>query len=136
MRISTDDLLRLAHMIGPTTANPLAFSFEEDPELRKMFHVKEPLASEGPLDTESNIVETPTATASPSASPGAERIRRPHRRRRARARETSRHAEHAAISADAQRKLRAADRDHAGALGDNFADAIADIVVANSRFGS
>ena len=70
MRISTDDLLRLAHMIGPTTANPLAFSFEEDPELRKMFNVKEPLGSEGPLDTESNIVETPTATASPAASPG------------------------------------------------------------------
>ena len=69
MRISTDDLKRLAQMIGPTTANPLAFSFEEDPELRKMFHVKEPLASEGPLDTESNVVETPTATASPSASP-------------------------------------------------------------------
>ena len=32
MRISSEDLRRLAHMIGPTTANPLGFSFEEDPE--------------------------------------------------------------------------------------------------------
>jgi hypothetical protein len=69
MKISTDDLKRLAQMIGPNTANPLAFSFEEDPELRKMFHVKEPLGSEGPLDTASNVVETPTTTASPSPSP-------------------------------------------------------------------
>lgn len=71
MRISTADLLRLAKLITPPggTANPLAFSFEEDPELRKMFHVKEPLASEGPLDTESKVVETPTA--SPAASPTA-----------------------------------------------------------------
>ena len=69
MRISTDDLKRLAQMIGPTTANPLAFSFEEDPVLRKMFNVKEPLSSEGPLDTESNVVETPTTTASRSATP-------------------------------------------------------------------
>jgi hypothetical protein len=69
MRISSEDLRRLAHMIGPTTANPLGFSFEEDPELRKMFHVREPLASEGPLDTESSIVATPTMTPSTSASP-------------------------------------------------------------------
>jgi transglycosylase-like protein with SLT domain len=70
MRISTDDLRRLAHMLGPTTAaDPLEFNFQEDPELRKMFHVKEPLSSEGPLDTESAVVETPSATASPSASP-------------------------------------------------------------------
>ncbi len=69
MRISSEDLRRLAHMIGPTTANPLGFSFEEDPELRKMFHVREPLSSEGPLDTESNIVATPTMIPSTSASP-------------------------------------------------------------------
>jgi len=70
MRISSDDLRRLAHMIGPTTGkDPLTFGFDEDPELRKMFHVKEPLSSEGPLDTDSNIVETPTATPSTSASP-------------------------------------------------------------------
>ncbi len=76
MRISADDLRRLAHLLAPTSkANPLEFNFEEDPELRKMFHVREPLSSEGPLDTQSNIVATPTATASvsPAASstPGA-----------------------------------------------------------------
>ena len=70
MRITAEDLRRLAHMIGPTaTYDPLGFSFEEDPELRKMFHVKEPLASEGPLDTHSNIVATPTESASQTASP-------------------------------------------------------------------
>ena len=70
MRISTDDLRRLAHMIGPTVSfDPLAFSFEEDAKLRKMFNIKEPLASEGPLDTHSTIVETPTASPSQVASP-------------------------------------------------------------------
>ena len=70
VRISADDLRRLAHMIGPTAIkDPLAFGFEEDPELRKMFHVREPLASEGPLDTKSNLVATATASASQSASP-------------------------------------------------------------------
>ena len=68
MRISSDDLRRLAHMIGPTSGkDPLSFGFDEDPELRKMFRVKEPLSSEGPLDTDSNIVGT--ATPSTSASP-------------------------------------------------------------------
>lgn len=72
VRISTDDLRRLAHMLAPaSSADPLQFNFQEDPELRKMFHVKEPLESEGPLDTESSIVETPTASASPFASPAA-----------------------------------------------------------------
>ncbi len=70
VRISADDLRRLAKMIGPSTsADPLSFGFEEDPELRKMFHVREPLASEGPLDTESSIVETPKATAAESGAP-------------------------------------------------------------------
>ncbi len=73
VRISTEDLRRLAHMIGPsTTADPLSFGFEEDPVLQKMFHIREPLGSEGPLDTESNIVETPTASASVSATPATE----------------------------------------------------------------
>jgi len=68
MKISADDLRRLAHMIGPPTGkDPLAYGFEEDPELRKMFRVKEPLSSEGPLDTESNTVETPSASATGSS---------------------------------------------------------------------
>ncbi|HXN86504.1 MAG TPA: transglycosylase SLT domain-containing protein [Candidatus Binataceae bacterium] len=70
LRISADDLRRLAHMLAPTSAaDPLSFTFDEDPELKKMFHVNEPLASEGPLDTSSSIVATPLATA--IASPPA-----------------------------------------------------------------
>jgi hypothetical protein len=80
MRISSDDLRRLAHIMAPNVkADPLTFNFEEDPELRKMFSVKPPLASEGPLDTEPSIVATPNAsttptpgaTASPPSGPGA-----------------------------------------------------------------
>jgi hypothetical protein len=68
MRISADDLRRLARMIGPTQGkDPLGFSFDEDPELRKMFNLKEPLSSEGPLDTESEVVETPIPNESPSS---------------------------------------------------------------------
>ena len=68
VRISADDLRRLARMIGPTHGkDPLSFSFDEDPELRKMFNLKEPLSSEGPLDTESEIVETPVPSESPAA---------------------------------------------------------------------
>ena len=70
VRISSDDLRRLAKMIAAnSTADPLQFNFDEDPTLRKMFHVQEPLSSEGPLDTESNLVETATPSASPQASP-------------------------------------------------------------------
>jgi hypothetical protein len=70
MRISADDLRRLAKMIGPTSGKDvLEFNFDEDPALRKMFKLKEPLESEGPLDTEPSIVVTPNA--SPSASPSA-----------------------------------------------------------------
>jgi len=72
VRISADDLRRLARMIGPTEGKDvLGYSFDEDPELRKMFKMKEPLSSEGPLDTESSIVETPSASASPEPSANA-----------------------------------------------------------------
>jgi hypothetical protein len=77
MRISADDLRRLAHIVAPMVAtDPLAFSFEEDPELRRMFNVAEPLSAEGPLDTAPSEVPTPTPSAAPSPpsaapSPGA-----------------------------------------------------------------
>jgi Transglycosylase SLT domain len=70
MRISADDLRRLAHIMAPMAkGDPLAFSFDEDPELRKMFGVKPPLESPGPLET--GPIEAPTAipSASPNASP-------------------------------------------------------------------
>jgi hypothetical protein len=70
IKISAENLRRLAHMIGPAkTGDPLSFNFNEDPELQKMFRVKPPLASEGPLDTApSTTVMIPEATASGNAS--------------------------------------------------------------------
>lgn len=70
MRISADDLRRLAHIMAPSVkTDPLTFNFEEDPELRRMFKVKAPLASEGPLDIQPSVIATPGA--SPSFTPGA-----------------------------------------------------------------
>jgi transglycosylase-like protein with SLT domain len=69
MRISADDLRRLAHIAAPQAkGDPLAFSFDEDPELRKTFGVKEPLQSEGPLDIEPGEPSTATSTA-PTSTP-------------------------------------------------------------------
>jgi Transglycosylase SLT domain len=67
MRVSADDLRRLAHIMAPqSTADPLAFSFAEDPGLQKLFGVRQPLESEGPLDA--SPVEVPPPAAGPSAS--------------------------------------------------------------------
>jgi len=67
MRISADDLRRLAKIMAPqSTADPLAFSFAEDPELQKMFGVQQPIESEGPLETDIGP-STPAPTAAPSA---------------------------------------------------------------------
>ncbi|MBF6569552.1 MAG: lytic transglycosylase domain-containing protein [Candidatus Binataceae bacterium] len=80
MRISAEDLRHLARIMAPqSTADPLAFSFAEDPDLQKMFGINQPLESEGPLDTQPeelpSITPTPsiTSTASPvsSATPSA-----------------------------------------------------------------
>ena len=60
MRISADDLRRLARMMAPEyAADPLAFSFDVDPQLRQMFGVSAPLESPGPLDV-------PQDTSSPA----------------------------------------------------------------------
>lgn len=65
MRISAEDLRRLAKIMAPrVTSDPLNFNFREDPALRSMFQVKEPLKSEGPLEPEPTVVETPAASQS------------------------------------------------------------------------
>ncbi len=73
MRISADDLRRLAHTMAPQyTADPLAFSYDTDPQLQQMFGVIEPLKSPGPV--ESPVAEEPSTgsfSVSPSATPGA-----------------------------------------------------------------
>ncbi len=71
MRVSADDLRRLAHIMAPQlTGDPLAFSFAEDPELQRLFGVKQPPESEGPIETDIEA-PTPTPSAGPSASPAA-----------------------------------------------------------------
>jgi transglycosylase-like protein with SLT domain len=60
VRISADDLRRLARMMAPEyAADPLAFSFDVDPQLQQMFGVSAPLESPGPLDV-------PEDTSSPA----------------------------------------------------------------------
>ena len=51
IRISADDLRRLARIMAPqTSGDPLAYSFEEDPQLRRMFGLNTPLELPGPLE--------------------------------------------------------------------------------------
>jgi transglycosylase-like protein with SLT domain len=73
IRISADDLRRLAHMMAPRyAADPLVFSYDTDPQLQQMFGIIEPLKSPGPV--ESPVAEetsTKSIAASPSATPGA-----------------------------------------------------------------
>ena len=64
MRISADDLRRLARIMAPqVAADPLVYNFDEDPELGQLFGVQAPPASGEPLDL-------PDDTAPPVASPG------------------------------------------------------------------
>lgn len=63
MRISAADLRRLARIMAPgVTTDPLAFSYAEDPELRRMFGFRGEPMHETPA---------PSATASANPSPGA-----------------------------------------------------------------
>src|SRR5271155_2923319 len=69
VRISADDLRRLAHVMAPnSSADPLKFNFDEDPELRHLFGTTQPLETSGPLE-EAAPSESPVA--SPNASPAA-----------------------------------------------------------------
>jgi hypothetical protein len=70
-RISADDLRRLARIMAPqSTADPLAFSFDVDPQLQQMFGVSAPLESRGPIEEPlPSESQSPTPTASSSPSP-------------------------------------------------------------------
>jgi hypothetical protein len=51
MRISAGDLRRLARILAPqASGDPLAYSFDEDPELRRMFGLSAPLELPGALE--------------------------------------------------------------------------------------
>jgi hypothetical protein len=65
MRISADDLRRLAHIMAPdATGDPLEFNFAEDPELRRLL---------GPtlVPLTSTPESSPTISSSPAEPPGA-----------------------------------------------------------------
>ena len=84
MRISADDLRRLARILAPTaTGDPLEYNFDEDPTLKHLFGVPEPPSMPGPIE-ESDIQPSspealPSAAAAPSAgtSPAEARPARP-----------------------------------------------------------
>ncbi|HEV2171767.1 MAG TPA: lytic transglycosylase domain-containing protein, partial [Candidatus Binatus sp.] len=70
MRISAADLRRLAHIMAPTaTGDPLRFNYGEDPELKKMFGVREPPASNHPMESSRPIEEENIPPSGPGAVP-------------------------------------------------------------------
>jgi hypothetical protein len=75
MKISAADLRSLAHIMAPQlAADPLKYDFSEDPELRKMFGLEEPLKSRGALEVPGEAPESSPSGApapAPAPSPGA-----------------------------------------------------------------
>jgi hypothetical protein len=66
LRISADDLRRLARIMAPeVSGDPLAYSFDEDPQLRRMFGLGAPLELPG-------NIEVPAEPAPPSPEGGLE----------------------------------------------------------------
>ena len=70
VRITAGDLRRLARIMAPdVTTDPLAFSFDEDPDLQQLFGVPQPYELPGPLP-DANTVPlpdlAPTSTPSPA----------------------------------------------------------------------
>jgi Transglycosylase SLT domain len=69
MRITAQDLRALAHIMAPRLgADPLTFSFDEDPELQKLFDIRAPLETPDALPGSSDDLP-PAAAPSPSAGP-------------------------------------------------------------------
>ncbi|MGH7778354.1 MAG: transglycosylase SLT domain-containing protein [Candidatus Binataceae bacterium] len=70
MRVSAQDLRRLAHIMAPNaTSDPLEFNFDEDKSLKGMFGVTEPLSSPpsaNPDETGILSAETPQSSPAPS----------------------------------------------------------------------
>ncbi|MGH7934720.1 MAG: lytic transglycosylase domain-containing protein [Candidatus Binataceae bacterium] len=81
MRVSAGDLRRLARIMAPqTNGNPLAYSFDEDPQLQQLFGVTAPAETPGPVEMPAAATTTapagvvpatpapPATTPSPAAS--------------------------------------------------------------------
>ena len=71
IRISADDLRRLARIMAPqASGDPLAYSFEEDPQLRRMFGFGAPLEQPGDLQLPPEAAPAPTPGPSGESPPG------------------------------------------------------------------
>ena len=78
MRISSDDLRRLARLMAPqSTADPLAFTYDQDPQLQQLFGFTGPLESPGPLEEylPDNAATSPAPPTSSPASPTSSPMR-------------------------------------------------------------
>ncbi|MGB6553972.1 MAG: transglycosylase SLT domain-containing protein [Candidatus Binataceae bacterium] len=75
MRVSAEDLRRLAHIMAPNaTGDPLQFNFDEDKSLKGMFGVTEPLSSPpsaSPDETGKLSAVAPEASPAPAPAPSA-----------------------------------------------------------------
>ncbi|MGC1677933.1 MAG: hypothetical protein WA740_10405, partial [Candidatus Binataceae bacterium] len=75
MRVSAEDLRRLAHIMAPNaTGDPLQFNFNEDKSLKGMFGVTEPLSSPpsaNPDETGDLSAVTPESSPAPTVTPSA-----------------------------------------------------------------
>jgi hypothetical protein len=76
VRISAGDLRRLARIMAPdVTADPLNFTFDEDPGLQQLFGIAQPFELPGPIPDADTIPPpglAPTSIPSPAApSPGS-----------------------------------------------------------------
>ncbi|MBV8357279.1 MAG: lytic transglycosylase domain-containing protein [Deltaproteobacteria bacterium] len=71
MRISADDLRRLARIMAPqASGDPLAYSFDEDPELRRLFDLSTPLELPGALELPIEPAPSATSDRSDEFAPG------------------------------------------------------------------
>ncbi len=71
MRISAQDLRGLAHIMAPRlNADPLAFSFDEDPELQKLFGFRAPLTAPDALPDGPDDAAPDAAPSAPPPPPG------------------------------------------------------------------
>jgi Transglycosylase SLT domain len=74
VRISAGDLRRLARVMAPdVTADPLAFSFDEDPGLQQLFGISPPFDLPGALPDANTLplpdLNAPASTPSPAPAP-------------------------------------------------------------------
>ncbi len=71
MRISADDLRRLARIMAPhASGDPLTYSFDEDPELRRMFGLGPPLELPGTLELPMEPAPAATSDGNSELQPG------------------------------------------------------------------